>query len=52
MAAMEVLRDIAIWGRPTLTRLVSMVARKAPRQAVMRSLFLLKAGMAVVRTLS
>ena len=51
-AATEVLRDVAIWGRPTLTRLVSMVAMNAPRPAVNNSLFLLKAEMSLLRTMS
>jgi hypothetical protein len=40
MAATEVLRYEAICGKPTDTRLVSMVAMKAPRLAVINSSFL------------
>jgi hypothetical protein len=52
MAATEVLSDAAIWGRPTLTRLVSMVAMNAPSATVIRSLFLLIPILAVLRVVS
>ncbi len=52
MAATEVDSDVAIWGRPTLTRLVSMVAMKAPSATVTRSLFLLIPVIAVLRVVS
>jgi len=52
MAATETCKDEAIWGKPTLTRLVSMVAMNAPRHMVIRSLFLLKAGISVLRVVS
>ena len=52
MAANEVDRDEAIWGRPTLTRLVSMVAMNAPNPAVTSNLFLLMPGISVLRVRS
>jgi hypothetical protein len=52
MAATEVPRDEAIWGRATLTKLVSMVAMKAPSETVMRSRFLLKTGISGLRVFS